>query len=113
MADKSQDPILNAVEELSTLTEAQHNRVRRALKDEEKAGGGLDPAVSTEVRRTHRMRVDQISILNRLGTPPALAVTPQKRGIVAEILAGVFPQRRKGKAVAKHAREAENPAGSD
>lgn len=94
MAEQSHDPVIKALEELSTLTEAQHSRVRRALKEEEKAGGPLNRDVSTEVRRTHRMRVDEITLMSKIGSNRTPVTTAKSGGIVSQMLASLLPKRK-------------------
>jgi hypothetical protein len=108
MDENGEDPVKNALEQMASLTEAQDARVRRALAEEAQAGGPLDPALSTEVRRAHRMRVDQITMLNRIGPNRLPAATPRSGGIITQILASLISKPRRPKhgrvSVAPHTR---------
>ena len=100
MLENSDDSINRALEQMSSLTAAQDARVRRALK-EEKEGSPLNPALSTEIRRMHRMRVDEINMISRLGADRR-AVTPTKSGgIISQMLAKLLPKAKRPKAVPK------------
>ena len=93
MHEAGDDPIKHSLDQMGSLIEAEDARVRRALKEEEAAGGPLDKALSTEIRRTHRMRVDQITMIDKIGPQPIPSKGPKSGGVVAQLLQSLLPSR--------------------
>jgi hypothetical protein len=93
MQEAGDNPIKHSLEQMGSLIEAEDARVRRALKDEEAAGGPLNQALSTEIRRTHRMRVDQITMMDRIGPQQVPNRAAKPGGVVAQLLQSLLPAR--------------------
>lgn len=73
------------------LIEAQRTRVARAMREETR-DGGLDKALSVEIKRLNAMLATYNELLN---TPQAKsAVQPRGGGAVSQILASIAPQSR-------------------
>jgi hypothetical protein len=97
MQDNEEDPSKRARARLSRLAEAQDVRVGRALAEEEKAGGPLDGRTSQEIRRSHRMNMDEIAVLTKT-TPQGTGATGRKSsGIIAQMLASLLPKSKRPK----------------
>ncbi len=95
--DNDEERIKHALEQMAELTEAQNARVRRALDEEELAGGPLNSGLSTEIRRTHRMRVDQIAMVRKIRPYAPSVASPKKDGPVTQLLMSLFPKAKRTK----------------
>ena len=73
------------------------------MKEEEKTGGPLNRDISTEVRRTHRMRVDEITMMSKIGSNRPVVTAPKSGGIVSQILASLLPKAKRPKVIPKGA----------